>query len=92
MNRRSRMEIHVDIMMALAEGPKSPTRLMYTTNLSWAPLQQCLSYLMKQGLVQESKQSFHRRIYALTEKGKNVVMECAGLMKELNPHLSQEAK
>jgi len=81
------MEIYVDIMMSLVEGPKSPTRLMYATNLSWAPLQECLSYLMNQGLVQEVKQSLNRRAYVLTEKGKHVVSEYAGLMRELSQGL-----
>ncbi|MFQ5969908.1 MAG: winged helix-turn-helix domain-containing protein [Nitrososphaerales archaeon] len=90
MNRRSRLEVNVDIMTALTDGPKSPTRLMYRTNLSWAPLQECLSYLLTQGLVEESKHSFRRKLYGLTEKGKNLLSQHADLMKELNHNLLGE--
>lgn len=82
----------MDIMVTLAAGPKSPTRLMYTTNLSWAPLQECLTALINQGLVQESKQSFRRRRYALTEKGKYVVSRYADFMKDLGPAAGEQIK
>ena len=85
MNRRSRLEIYMDIMMALADGPKNPTRLMYTTNLSWAPLQECLKALITQGAVVESENGSSRKTYALTQKGSNIISRYREFAKELVP-------
>ena len=85
MNRRSRFEIYMDIMIALMDGPKNPTRLMYTTNLSWAPLQECLKALIGQGAVKESEQGSNRKSYSLTEKGINLINIYKEFATELTP-------
>ncbi len=82
-NRRSRFEIYMDIMNALADGPKNPTRLMYTTNLSWAPLQECLKALIAQGAVAESEQGSKRKAYALTHKGISIISRYREFVTEL---------
>jgi len=71
-------------MTALADGSKNPTRLMYTTNLSWAPLQECLKSLMSQGLIQESGHNSSRKSYALTEKGNDIMNRYRDFMKDVN--------
>lgn len=96
MNRRSRFEIYMDIMTALADGHKNPTRLMYTTNLSWAPLQECLKTLITQGLVIESDHSSNRKVYSLTQKGNDIMGRYRDFMKDIsqlanNEQLSQES-
>ena len=85
MNRRSRFEINMDIMMALSDGPKNPTRLMYTTNLSWAPLQECLKTLITQGLVAESDHNSNRKVYSLTQKGTTIISRYREFTNELTP-------
>jgi len=90
MNRRSRFEIYMDIMMALTEGPKNPTRLMYTTNLSWTPLQDCLRTLLEQGFVTEIDHSSNRRAYVLMQKGKDIVDRYKDLLKDFCA-ISQES-
>ena len=92
MNRRSRFEIYMDIMTALADGPKNPTRLMYTTNLSWAPLQECLKALIEQAAVVESEQSSNRKTYSLTQKGNNIIIRYREFARELTPLSSINAK
>lgn len=82
MNRRSRFEIYMDILMALEDGPKNPTRLMYATNLSWAPLQECLRALIMHGSVMESEQTTNRKVYALTQKGSSIIGRYREFMKE----------
>lgn len=84
MNRRSRFEIYMDIMTALTDGPKNPTRLMYTTNLSWAPLQECLKALINQGLVAEAGQNSSRKSYTLTQKGGEIISRYKDFMKDVN--------
>ena len=69
--------------MALTDGTKNPTRLMYTTNLSWAPLQECLSTLITQGLITESDHSSNRKVYSLTQKGKSIISRYMEFTKEI---------
>ncbi len=77
-------------MTALADGPKNPTRLMYTTNLSWAPLQECLKSLINQGLVQESGHNSSRKSYALTQKGNDIIGRYKDFMKDINQLTNNE--
>ena len=90
MNRRSRFEIYMDIMSALTDGPKNPTRLMYTTNLSWAPLQECLKALINQGLVQESGENSNRKNYALTQRGNDIIGRYRDFMKDISQLTNNE--
>lgn len=83
MKRRSKLEIYMDVMAKLGEGPKSPTKLMYTTNLSWAPLQEILNVLIKKGLAQETRRSYRRRLYALTPKGTELMTRYKDFLKEI---------
>ncbi len=74
--RRSRLEINLSILSAVMDGVNKPTRIMYATNMSWAPTQRMLSRLVEQGLIEvrmntESRQS--KRRYVITEKGVNVL-------------------
>jgi predicted transcriptional regulator len=36
-----------------AKTPMPPTRIMYASNLSWKPLQEALSHLVRAGMLQE---------------------------------------
>jgi len=91
MNRRSRFEIYMDIMMALTDGPKNPTRLMYTTNLSWAPLQECLKTLITQQMVTESENNSSRKVYSLTQKGIAIINRYKEFTRELTELSGTEA-
>jgi predicted transcriptional regulator len=44
-NRRSKLEIYVDILQEIMNGTVIPTRIMYAANLSWKPLQETLKSL-----------------------------------------------
>lgn len=92
MNRRSRFEIYMDIMMALTDGPKNPTRLMYTTNLSWAPLQECLKTLITQRMVTESENNSSRKVYSLSQKGVTIVNRYKEFTRELTELSGTEAQ
>ena len=74
--RRSKFEIYMGILAAIKGGTVIPTRIMYRVNLSWKPLKQILETLQAQMLIEE--QSIGgiertRKVYALTEKGENVL-------------------
>ena len=65
----------LSILSSVMNGVDKPTRIMYATNMSWAPTQKMLSRLVEQGLIEvrmntESRQS--KRRYVITDKGVNV--------------------
>jgi predicted transcriptional regulator len=71
--RRSRLELHADILAAIQGGVNKPTRIMYDTGLAWISLIQLLQSLEDQGLVEVSFSSGSnkngRKTYSVTEKG-----------------------
>ncbi len=74
--RRSRLDIILSILSAVRDGVDKPTRIMYSTNLSWRPTQNALRFLVQQGLIMEVREGRERRSkvrYRLTEKGVEVV-------------------
>jgi len=70
--KRSRLQIYLDVLRVINNGVQKPTHIMYKCNLSWVPLKEVLESLMAQGLLVkgETKQ---RKIYEITEKGKDVL-------------------
>lgn len=76
--RRSRLEVHLDVLYTIRNGVKKPTRIMYGANLSWKPLQRVLDSLIRQDLVIEidpvdPKDKRTSVCYDLTKKGENVL-------------------
>ncbi len=76
--RRSRLEVHLDVLYIIHKGARKPTRIMYGANLSWKPLQRILDSLINQNLVMEvdpvdQKDKRTRVCYDLTKKGENVL-------------------
>ena len=76
-NRRSKLEIYVDIMEEIRSGNILPTKIMYAANLSWKPLQQMLKSLVNQELIEElgadERDQRSNKVYHITEKGQNVL-------------------
>jgi predicted transcriptional regulator len=76
--RRSKLEMHVDILKALARhGPLKLTHVMYKANVNCDTLKQYLDFLIQHNLVEE--QTLHKKrhgtrvVYAITERGKTVL-------------------
>ena len=77
-NRRSQLEIYIDVLKTIKEGTTKPTRIMYGANLSWKLLQGVLLSLVDQDLIEEVDQSGSRDkrtnvIYRVTSKGDSVI-------------------
>ena len=67
--RRSKLEIHIDILEALVfKGKLRLTHLMYKSNVNCCVLKEHLEFLIKNGLVEE-KMLKKRPIYAITSRG-----------------------
>ena len=76
--RRSRLEIHLDVLWVIRNGTDKPTRIMYGANISWTPLQKILGSLVSQGLITEivskdRRDKRNKRIYRITRKGDSVL-------------------
>lgn len=70
--RRSRIELYVDILQAIANGRESPTRIVYAANLSYDRVVKCLDFLEEQNLIQRSSDTKKRR-YKVVSKGTDVL-------------------
>ena len=76
--RRSKLELTLDVLEAIMAGTEKPTRIMYESNLSWKILNEILSSLTRQELLDEidvtsSTDRRTSRLYRITGKGESVV-------------------
>ena len=77
-NRRSKLEIYLDVLKVIKEGTTKPTRIMYGANLSWKLLQGVLNSMVDQDLIEEIDMSTSRdkrtnTVYQVTTKGVSVI-------------------
>jgi len=68
--RRSKFELHLDILKALSHGaPMKQTQIMYKVNICYQFLERYLDFLIKQGLVEIRAIDGQRTTYVITQKG-----------------------
>ena len=77
-NRRSKLEIYLDVLKVIKEGTTKPTRIMYGANLSWKLLQGILNSMAAQDLIEEidvsdSRDKRTNTVYQVTPKGDSVI-------------------
>jgi len=80
--RRSRLEIYLDVLSVIHTGKTKPTRIMYGSNLSWMPLKEVLDSLIEQGLIEVEVENNSKR-YHITPKGLRVLGYFKKLQEEL---------
>ena len=72
--RRSKMEMHLDILKTLAtKGPLKLTHIMYKANVNCCVLKEYLEFLCKNELVEEKTLRKQKIVYEITEKGFKVL-------------------
>jgi predicted transcriptional regulator len=72
--RRSKMEMHLDILRTLAQkGPLKLTHIMYKSNVNCCVLKEYLDFLIEQELVEEKTIKKEKIVYTITEKGLTVL-------------------
>ena len=94
-NRRSKLEIYLDVLKVIKEGTTKPTRIMYGANLSWKLVQGVLDSMVGQDLREESDMSTSRdkrtnKVYRVTTKGDSVIRyfdRAKGLIEVDEPYL-----
>ena len=75
--RRSRLEIYLDVLRAVRKEVKKPTRIMYTANISWNPLQKILESMVSGGFIRKIETKGRKRTtrrYEITQSGTNILM------------------
>ena len=86
-NRRSKLEITLDVLKAVRDGVDKPTRIMYVTNMSWNPTQELLERLVMGGHLEVTEERTEKRSqkrYVITEKGLNVISYLRGAEALIN--------
>lgn len=75
--RRSKLEIHIDILRALAcHGRLKPTHITYKANVNCSALKECLDFLIERNLIKEqmiNRKKQTRKFYVITEAGLNII-------------------
>jgi len=89
--RRSKLETHIDILKVLAHsGPLKPTHIMNKANLNGGKLNEYLSFLIKQGLVEERTLKKGSSVFAVTQRGIIVLKQLREISQVL--HVVEEAQ
>lgn len=72
--RRSKLEMHLDIIRTLAKkGPLKLTHIMYKANVNCSVLKEQIDFLMQQNIIQEKTLKKEKIVYELTEKGFSIL-------------------
>ena len=71
-SKRSRLELCIAVLQATASGKQRPVPIMYSSNLSWIPLQEILAFLVDHGFIVKHIVG-RRKLYEITEKGLQVL-------------------
>ena len=72
--RRSKLETHVAILSVLAlTGPLKLTHIMYKANVNCSILNEYLDFLIKQGLVEKRTIEKEHIVFAISQRGKNIL-------------------
>jgi predicted transcriptional regulator len=91
--RRSKLEIHIDILRALAyHGRLKPTHITYKANVNCSALKECLDFLVERNLIKEqsiSRRKQTRKYYAITDLGLTALRNVKEINKAL--HVFEEA-
>jgi len=88
--RRSKLEIYIDILKVLAnKGPLKLTHIMYKSNVNCSVLKEQLEFLIKNSLVEERILSKERTVYAVTQRGTQV-LKAFGEIKLIFPEETQK--
>jgi predicted transcriptional regulator len=70
--RRSRLELYLDVLKAIYNGRRAPSRVVYAANLSYDRVMNCIDFLLEHDLV-ERIEGIKKKRYTATESGANVI-------------------
>ena len=76
-SKRDKVEIMAEIL-GLCIKPKTKTKVMYGSNLSWKMLKHYIGFMQERGLLEEHESSTE---FVTTDKGKNFIKKWKELQK-----------
>jgi predicted transcriptional regulator len=79
--RRSTLEIRMDILKVAAEGSVKPTHIMYRSNTSWIALHKNLESLLASGFIRKSGEG-SKIEYTITDSGREVLHDYLGVLEK----------
>jgi predicted transcriptional regulator len=83
--RRNKLEIYIDILFVLTQkGPLNLTHIRYEANVNSSILKEYLSFLIKQGLVEENTTGKKRVAFIITSHGIGV-LKYFGVVEQVLP-------
>jgi predicted transcriptional regulator len=86
LERRSHLEIRMDMLRAVQAGAEGPTQIMYKANVSWFTLREHLRALVEKGFLGENLVG-NRRKYTLTAKGVDVLDSYLRIEEEMTARI-----
>jgi predicted transcriptional regulator len=88
-NRRSRLDIYLEILEMVADGVDKPTNIMYKVNTSWLILSDALTFLESKGFIQRT-QVRTKNLYSITQKGMSTLMYFRKVKEDLLEEVREE--
>jgi predicted transcriptional regulator len=83
--KRSKLKLYVDILKAMAQtGPLKPIDIATKVKVDGIMLKVCLDFLVEQDLVEERTQKKERQVFAVTQRGINVLTYFRELTQEIS--------
>lgn len=83
-NRRGRLEMAIDLLMAMDSGYSSFVQLMGVANLTSKRFIEIMNQLIAYGLVIDDRKKTRRHHYRLTNKGKTVLRKIREIISIIN--------
>jgi len=85
-NKRSRLQLFLDVLKVINEGEYRPTRIMYRSNLSWNPLNKILKQMISLKLIKKYENG-NRRLFMITERGERLLDKIDEIKEILCPSI-----
>jgi predicted transcriptional regulator len=80
---RSSHDTYIDVLATVDSGEGVATRILNSVNISWKRGKEILDQLLDSGLLESRRVSRNRRIYSVTEQGKQIIKEYRKLLDQL---------
>ena len=80
---RSKLEICVDILKALAQRPLKLPHIMCKANINCSTLSEYIEFLLKQGLIEKRTLKKNKIVYAITQHGLITLKSFREIQQEL---------
>lgn len=90
-NRRSKLEIYLEVLQIIKDGTSKPTRIMHNSAISWQPLMRVIRSMVAQDLIREidmtkvegKRDKRSNRLFEITRKGERAIRYFKEAPKEL---------